>query len=180
MGAPHGSPVALHRHISIVKSDSSGAQRAPALRGDLHVLQVRRLRGEARLPRRAEAGAGGYDLYACGAQTGRLIGTGVALEIPPGWVGLVRDRSGMALSGRGYTVAGVIDSSYRGEIKIVFDREVKVTDGERVAQLVVVPHFGGAVEEVAALSATERGAAGFGSTGSHGVAAGGTHGGTHG
>jgi len=120
------------------------------------------------MPRRADPGAAGYDLYACGDQAGRLIGTGVALEIPIGWVGLVRDRSGIALSGRGYTVAGVIDSSYRGEVKVVFDREVQVTDGERVAQLVVVPHFGGPVREVAGLSATARGEAGFGSTGSHG------------
>jgi len=168
MGAPHGSPVALHRHISIVNSDSSGLQRAPVPGDDPHVLQVQRLRGGAHLPGRSEPGAGGYDLYACGDQTGRLIGTGVALEIPPGWVGLVRDRSGMALSGRAYTVAGVIDSSYRGEVKIVFDREVQVTDGERVAQLVVVPHFGGTVREVPALSATARGEAGFGSTGTHG------------
>jgi len=129
---------------------------------------VTRLAPGARVPRRVEPGAGGYDLYACGAQTGRIVGTGVALEIPPGWVGLIRDRSGMALSGRGYTVAGVIDSSYRGEVKIVFDREVEVTDGERVAQLVIVPHFAGRVTEVDALSASERGAAGFGSTGRHG------------
>jgi len=128
------------------------------------------------MPRRADPGAGGYDLYACGDQSGRLIGTGVALEIPEGWVGLVRDRSGFALSGKGFTVAGVIDSSYRGEVKVLFDREVKVTDGERVAQLVVVPHFGGSLREVPALSATARGEAGFGSTGTHG----GTHDATHG
>lgn len=124
-----------------------------------------RLADGAQVPRRAEPGAGGYDLYACGDQGGRLIGTGVALEIPAGWVGLIRDRSGVALSGRGYTVAGVIDSSYRGEVKIVFDREVTVTDGERIAQLVIVPHFAGPVAEVGTLSATGRGADGFGSTG---------------
>lgn len=168
MGAPPGCPVPFHRHIVIVNSDSCGVQRASDPGGDLQVLQVQRLRGGARVPRRADPGAAGYDLYACGAQAGRLIGTGVALEIPAGWVGLVRDRSGIALAGRGYTVAGVIDSSYRGEVKIVFDREVQVEDGERVAQLVVVPHFEGAVREVPALSATARGEAGFGSTGSHG------------
>jgi dUTP pyrophosphatase len=168
MGAPNGRPVPFHRHIVIVNSDSCGVQRVSAPGDDLQVLQVQRLHGGARMPRRADPGAAGYDLYACGDQTGRLIGTGVALEIPPGWVGLVRDRSGIALAGRGYTVAGVIDSSYRGEVKIVFDREVQVTDGERVAQLVVVPHFGGLVREVPALSATARGEAGFGSTGTHG------------
>jgi dUTP pyrophosphatase len=50
----------------------------------------------------------------------------------------------------------------------VFDREVQVEDGERIAQLVIVPHFAGEVAEVPALSATARGADGFGSTGSHG------------
>lgn len=131
-------------------------------------LRVTRLAPGARPPRRTDPGAGGYDLYACGDQTSRIIGTGIALEIPTGWVGLVRDRSGVALAERGYTVAGVIDSSYRGEVKILFDREVVVTDGERVAQLVIVPHFAGRVTEVDALSATARGANGFGSTGRHG------------
>ncbi|MDH4228749.1 MAG: dUTP diphosphatase [Nitrospirota bacterium] len=127
-----------------------------------------RLHPAARPPRRAEAGAAGYDLFACGEQSGRMIATGIALEIPPGWVGLIRDRSGIAAAGRGFTVAGVIDSSYRGEVKVLFDRDMQVEDGERVAQLVVVPHFSGAVAEVdglAELSATDRGERGFGSTG---------------
>jgi dUTP pyrophosphatase len=132
------------------------------------VLPVRCLAPGARPPRRAETGAGGYDLYACGPQDGRLIATGVAVEIPLGWVGLIRDRSGVALAGRGFTVAGVIDSSYRGEVKVLFDREVQVADGERIAQMVIVPHFAGEVAVVEALSATARGADGFGSTGAHG------------
>jgi len=97
-----------------------------------------------------------------------MIGTGIAVEIPPGWVGLIRDRSGIAAAGRGYTVAGVIDSSYRGEVRIMFDRDMQVTDGERIAQMVVVPHFSGDVEEVTdptVLSASARGTRGFGSTG---------------
>jgi len=131
-------------------------------------LRVRCLAPGARVPRRADPGAAGYDLYVCGDQTGRLIGTGIAVEIPAGWVGLVRDRSGVALAGRGYTVAGVIDSSYRGEVKILFDREVQVKDGERIAQMVILPHFAGEVTEVAELSPSARGEAGFGSTGRHG------------
>lgn len=119
----------------------------------------------ARLPRRVDHGAAGYDLYACGDQSGRLIGTGVAMAIPHGWVGIIKDRSGIALSGRAFTVAGVIDSSYRGEIKIVFDRDIAVEDGERIAQLVIVPHYAGAVTEADALPETGRGAGGFGSTG---------------
>ncbi|MDH5526322.1 MAG: dUTP diphosphatase [Nitrospirota bacterium] len=127
-----------------------------------------RLHPGATRPQRAESGAAGYDLYACGDQSGRMIGTGIAVEIPPGWVGLIRDRSGIAAAGRGYTVAGVIDSSYRGEVRIMFDRDMQVTDGERIAQMVVVPHFSGDVEEVTdptVLSASARGTRGFGSTG---------------
>ncbi|MFQ5507949.1 MAG: dUTP diphosphatase [Leptospirillia bacterium] len=131
-------------------------------------LRVRRIHPHASPPKRAESGAAGYDLYACGAQTGRMIETGVAVEIPPGWVGLVRDRSGIALSGRGFTVAGVIDSSYRGEIKILFDRDITVEDGERVAQMVIVPHFDGEVIETDMLTSTSRGDRGFGSTGMKG------------
>jgi dUTP pyrophosphatase len=128
-------------------------------------LQIMRLNAEARLPKRLDVGAAGYDLYACGNQTGRLIATGIAIAIPDGWVGIIKDRSGIALSGRGFTVAGVIDSSYRGEIKIVFDRDLEVADGERIAQMVIVPHFSGDVVEVDSLSDTERGSGGFGSTG---------------
>ncbi len=129
------------------------------------MLRVKRLSPSARSPRRLEPGAAGYDLYAVGAQKGRMIATGIALEIPSGWVGIIKDRSGVAVSGRGYTVAGVIDSSYRGEVKILFDREMNVEAGERIAQLVVVPHFSGDVIEVGELSRTDRGASGFGSTG---------------
>lgn len=128
-------------------------------------LCVQRLHDRARLPRRAEDGAAGYDLYACGAQSDRMIATGVAVEIPDGWVGVVKDRSGIAASGRAFTVAGVIDSSYRGEIKVVFDRKIDVEDGERIAQLVIVPHYSGQVREVGGLSRTARGEGGFGSTG---------------
>jgi len=129
------------------------------------VLPVRRLSAAARPPKRLDPGAAGYDLYACGDQQGRLIATGIAVAIPDGWVGIIKDRSGIALSGRGFTVAGVIDSSYRGEVKIVFDRDMKVADGERIAQLVVVPHFSGDVVEMDSLSDTSRGDRGFGSTG---------------
>lgn len=128
-------------------------------------LRVVRLQAQAHLPVRVDSGAAGYDLYASGDQHGRLIATGIATEIPPGWVGIIKDRSGIAVSGRGFTVAGVIDSSYRGEIKIVFDRELSVQDGERIAQLVIVPHFSGEVVAVDALSDTCRGDKGFGSSG---------------
>jgi len=129
------------------------------------VLKVARLHPDAHPPKRADSGAAGYDLYARGDQCGRLIATGVAVEIPAGWVGIVKDRSSVALSGRAFTVVGVMDGSYRGEVRVVFDREVTVTDGERIAQLVVVPHFDGVVVTDRPLSATARDTGGFGSTG---------------
>ncbi len=137
-------------------------EKAPAR---VKSLCVQRLHERAHLPRRADDGAAGYDLYACGAQNSRIIRTGVAVEIPADWVGVIKDRSGIAVSGRAFTVAGVIDSSYRGEVKIVFDREIDVEDGERIAQLVIVPHYSGAVREVSDLSHSARGEGGFGSTG---------------
>lgn len=179
-------PVKAHRELKVAGSmplsvdfmnhpthspaaDAQASMRASegASAGDLP-LRVVRLSPSATCPQRAESGAAGYDLYACGEQKGRMIATGVALEIPTGWVGLIRDRSGIAASGRGFTVAGVIDSSYRGEVKILFDRDMRVADGERIAQMVIVPHFSGGVEEVTQpteLSASARGESGFGSTG---------------
>ncbi|HRL11013.1 MAG TPA: dUTP diphosphatase [Aggregatilineales bacterium] len=121
-------------------------------------------------------GDAGYDLYAVETLQivpgGRgLIPTGVHVEIPEGYVGLVKDRSSMALKGL-HTMAGVVDAGYRGEIKIVLlnttGEPVTIDAGQKVAQMIVVPVYTQAletVESLEALSATERGAGGFGSTG---------------
>lgn len=101
-----------------------------------------------------------------------LVRTGLHVAIPENWVGLVRDRSSVALRG-GITVAGVIDASYRGEIKIAMYNlagDVLVFEcGERIAQLIIVPHFGSIfceeVERFDLLGETSRGGDGFGSTG---------------
>lgn len=101
-----------------------------------------------------------------------VIRTGIHAAIPEGWVGLVRDRSSVAIRG-GHTIAGVIDASYRGEIKVamynLLSEPLRFTRGERVAQMVVVQHLSGraakAVDSLDDLGSTERGAGGFGSTG---------------
>lgn len=99
-----------------------------------------------------------------------LIPTGLFCAIPTGWVGIVKDRSSMA-SKRIYTHAGVIDASYRGEIKIIFSNssaeDFPVLVGQKVAQLVVVPHLeeAEAAASLGELGETPRGAGGFGSTG---------------
>ena len=141
------------------------------------VLKVQRLHPEARLPTRATAGASGLDLHACLPQGHLTLGpdpvrvpTGLALEIPPGCDVQVRPRSGLSLQGIGVAF-GTIDSDYRGEVLVtmwVFGSrsEHRVRHGDRIAQLVVTRLATVSVEEVDALSVSERGAGGHGSTGS--------------
>ena len=102
-----------------------------------------------------------------------LVRTGVHVAIPEGWVGLIRDRSSLAMRGLA-TVAGVIDASYRGEVKVAIqnlsETPIRFTPGDRIAQLVVVPHLiveqFTPVSDLKDLGSTARGVAGFGSTGS--------------
>ena len=140
-------------------------------------LPVRRLDPRARLPSRAHADDAGLDLHAL--QDGELapgeraaVRTGIALEIPVGMGGLVLPRSGLA---RRHGIAlvnapGLIDAGYRGEVEVLLlntDRERAFTyrAGERIAQLLLVAIAPVQVSEVAALSASARGAGGFGSSG---------------
>lgn len=143
----------------------------------------------ATLPTRVTGGAAGYDLYAHIPVTNELpdelptvevkkayieqeittISTGVSVEIPAGYVGLVFLRS--SAGKRGLRLAngtGVIDSDYRGEIKLALEARfhpIPVSDGERIAQLVITPILTPELKIVDALDETERGAGGFGSTG---------------
>lgn len=98
-----------------------------------------------------------------------LIKTGFAWAIPPGSVGLIRDRSGHAFKYRMTTRAGVIDADYRGEVGVVLTNEGEndytVAQGERVAQMIIVPCMLLNVVEVDDLDDTPRGAGGYGSTG---------------
>jgi len=140
------------------------------------VLQVRRLREDAVLPERAYAGDAGLDLAACerhelGPGERAAVGTGLAVAIPEGYAGFVQPRSGLAAR-HGLSVVnapGLIDSGYRGEIRVVLlntDRSEPfvVEPGMRVAQLVVlaVPEL--EVAEVEELPESERGVRGFGSS----------------
>lgn len=130
------------------------------------------------LPTYKTAGAAGLDLHArlkAGPSVllhpgSRLVvGCGFALEIPPGWEGQVRPRSGMAKDYGIVAASGTIDSDYRGEVGMNlfnFGREaVRITHGDRVAQLVIAPAPQVQLVEVAELSETVRGANGFGSSG---------------
>lgn len=138
-------------------------------------LRVKCLHEGVSLPRRASGGAVGYDLYSNedtliprGARA--LVGTGVAVVLPPGTYGRVAPRSGLAVKHGIQVGAGVIDPDYTGEIKVLLfnhgDAAFEVKRGERIAQLVLERCETPPVEEVVGtLKETERGSGGFGSTG---------------
>jgi len=140
------------------------------------VLRVQRLRPGARLPERATPGSTGYDLYACPdgemviGQEPALVPTGIAVEAPPGYDVQVRPRSGLSAKGVQVTF-GTIDSDYRGEVLVTmyvlpFREPHVVRPGDRIAQLVVGRTAEVSIVEAEALSASERGSGGHGSTGS--------------
>ena len=141
-------------------------------------IAVKKLHPDALLPTYGSAEAAGADLYACletpvtiePGQTA-FIPTGLALEVPQGCAGLIYARSGLACK-KGLAPAnkvGVVDSDYRGEVKIALHNHGTqpqiVAPGERVAQFIITPVLTPAYEEVEELSDTVRGAGGFGSTG---------------
>jgi dUTP pyrophosphatase len=140
-------------------------------------LACTKLSDRARLPTRANEGDAGLDLYAAeaaaiGAGERASVGTGIAIEVPPGHAGLVLPRSGLAAR-HGIALVnapGLIDAGYRGEVRVLLlntDREAgfEVAQGDRIAQLLITPFAELMPTEVAELSAATRGANGFGSSG---------------
>ena len=140
-------------------------------------LACTRLSAGAALPTRAHDGDAGLDLYAAedatlGPGERTSVGTGIAVEIPPGHAGLVLPRSGLAAR-HGIALVnapGLIDSGYRGELRVLLlntDRHesFEVRRGERIAQLLVTPFAPAEPVFAAELAASERGAGGFGSSG---------------
>ena len=141
-------------------------------------IRVKRLDPKAKLPTYGSAAAAGADLYAClsepvtiGPGESGWIGTGIAMEVPAGCAGLIYARSGLACK-RGLAPAnkvGVVDSDYRGEVVVVLHNHSAVPQtvehGERIAQMVIAPVFTPPYVEVEALTDSERGVGGFGSTG---------------
>jgi len=140
-------------------------------------LRTTRIRAGAKLPSRAHDGDAGLDLYA--AETATIqpgeratVATGIAIEIPAGFAGLVLPRSGLAAR-HGIALVnapGLIDSGYRGEIRVLLlntDRRetFEVASGDRIAQLVLTPVSDAEPVEVTELEASVRGDGGFGSSG---------------
>lgn len=143
-------------------------------------INIKRLTDSAKLPDRGSALAAGFDLFADVTEDvtiepheTKMIGTGLAMEIPVGYFGGIFARSGLSAKEglRPANCVGVVDSDYRGEIKVALhnDGEVArvVTPAEKIAQLVVVPFLSVSFNEVDKLNDTDRGEGGFGSTGKH-------------
>ena len=141
-------------------------------------IRVKKLTDTAKMPTRGSAAAAGYDLYAdletpaeIAPHATVMVGTGLSMEIPEGYFGAIFARSGLAAkeSLRPANCVGVVDADYRGPFMIAVhnDGEIprRVTPGERIAQLVILPFLPAEFEEAEQLGETERGEGGFGSTG---------------
>lgn len=135
-------------------------------------VKIQRLYADVSMPTR-KAGDAAYDLHASiagyvPARSTVRAALGLKFEIPDGFFGKIETRSSMAAKGI-HVTGGVIDSSYRGEVHVVLnnhtDHDYPFYAGDRIAQMLILPVFAGAIEEVAELTPTERGDKGFGSTG---------------
>ena len=141
-------------------------------------VRLKKLDDRATVPTYGSLSAAGADLYAlCEGEVTILPGqtvlvhTGISLELPEGYAGLIYARSGLA-SKRGLAPAnkvGVVDADYRGEIMVALHNHSEASQtieaGERIAQLVITPFLAASFEETDELSDTVRGIGGFGSTG---------------
>ena len=140
-------------------------------------VKIKKLNEEAKIPTYGTDYAAGADLYALTEDIvtimpgeTKLIKTGISMEIPTGYAGLIYARSGLA-SKKGLAPAnkvGVVDSDYRGEIMVALHNhsteERQIENGERIAQFVITPYLKACFEEVDSLDDTQRGENGFGST----------------
>jgi dUTP pyrophosphatase len=140
-------------------------------------LEIKRIDPELPMPAYAHEGDAGLDLYAAESVTlepfqRRLVPTGIAIAIPEGCAGFVQPRSGLAVR-HGLSLVntpGLIDSHYRGEIKVIVinldpETPIDIRRGDKLAQLVIQPVVRAQLTEVDALDETVRGEGGFGSTG---------------
>lgn len=142
----------------------------------METVNIRLLNDNAKVPKKGTEYSAGYDLYSVSdteIKSGetKLVSTGIAAEIPNGYFGGVFARSGLAVKEglRPANCVAVIDSDYRGEIKVPLYNDSKedrvITEGERIAQLIIIPFLSVQFNEVETLSETKRGEGGFGSTG---------------
>lgn len=142
-------------------------------------LNIKRLKENAIIPTKGSQEAAGYDLYACLdtesieilPHSNCLIDIGWAMEVPSGYFGAIFARSGLANSQglRPSNCVGVIDSDYRGPVKVSLHNDTDITQtvvqGQRIAQMIIMPYFSVVIHEIDDLTSTERNQGGFGSTG---------------
>lgn len=137
-------------------------------------IKIKKLTESAKLPTKAHPTDAGYDLYADSQSIDKnynmVYGTGIAVEIPKGYVGLVFPRSSIANTDIMLSNSvGVIDSGYRGEVMAKFKRVTGEFNtykiGDRIAQLIIIPYPEVVFEEVEELSSSDRGEGGYGSSG---------------
>ena len=138
-------------------------------------LNVQRM-DDAKIPSYAHHGDAGMDLYSLEESTLKageraVIRTGIKMAIPHGYVGLVRDRSGLAVKNGITVMAGVVDSGYRGEVGVVLrntsKEDLQITKHMRIAQMLIMPVMHAEIRDSESLDDTARGHGGFGSTGTH-------------
>lgn len=138
------------------------------------LLKIKKLHTDAKMPSYAHHDDAGFDLFSlenCKVKVGERVAvpTGIAMEIPEGFVGLVWDKSGLAVKHGINTIAGVVDSSYRGEVVVALvnngESDYTFEKGHKVAQMIIQRKETMEFVEVKELSDTVRGAGGFGSTG---------------
>jgi dUTP pyrophosphatase len=143
-------------------------------------IKIKKIHKDAVIPKYAKLGDAGMDLYAVDVKesidsltdetTKIIVDSGIAFEIPQGFVGLVFPRSSIQSTGVMLTnCVGVIDSGYRGSVKAVFDIKdyslIGYSKGDRFAQIIILPYPQIEFEEVQELNETERSNSGFGSSG---------------
>jgi dUTP pyrophosphatase len=137
-------------------------------------IYCKTLSESARLPKYGRDGDAGLDLYAnqsvvLDPNSRQLIKTGIVMAIPKGYVGLIWDRGGMAVKHGITTVAGVVDSNYRGEVGVVLlnttSEPYMITAGDRIAQMLIQPVVTAVLDQVEELDETNRGAGAYGSSG---------------
>jgi len=137
-------------------------------------IKIKKINPEAIIPHYSHEGDAGMDIYSCEdvvikANQRALVSTGLAIELPEGYVSLIWDKSGIASKFGITKMAGVIEHTYRGEYKILLfntsNQDYIIKKGQKIAQLLVQPIITAEVEEAQELSETSRGEGGFGSTG---------------
>lgn len=133
-----------------------------------------RVASDVLIPQRQTSNSAGYDLHAYESLIippggRRLISTGLRFAIPEGFYGQISSRSGLAFKNGVISIAGVIDSDYRGIVGVLLyntsNSNFEVKKGDRIAQLIIIPISTPVLSEVNSLEKTERGEGGFGSTG---------------